>query len=141
MAVLRDRSREIQCPLWVCPDLDQYPTDSGPLQLGLAGQHQRSNASLALQLSHTWLQRRCGPDQSCSPLLDPENSSIAQAASFKPSPVMVKGLASTEWAGRTQTLRHGALTYFLDGAHTRRSMQACVQWFRETAAQHERNAR
>ncbi|XP_038126640.1 folylpolyglutamate synthase, mitochondrial [Cyprinodon tularosa] len=140
MAVLRDRSREIQCPLWVCPDLDQYPTDSGPLQLGLAGQHQRSNASLALQLSHTWLQRRCGPDQSCSPLLDPENSSIAQAASFKPSPVMVKGLASTEWAGRTQTLRHGALTYFLDGAHTRRSMQACVQWFRETAAQHERNA-
>ncbi|MEQ2216675.1 hypothetical protein XENOCAPTIV_020211 [Xenoophorus captivus] len=167
-----------QCPLWVCPDLDKYPTDSGPLRLGLAGQHQHSNASMALQLSHTWLQRRCGPGvtgtlktrficilaQFCvkyqgsrvwmfcldlmfipptdkrSPLPDPENNCVSQAASFKPSSVMVKGLADAEWAGRTQTLRHGALTYFLDGAHTRRSMQACIQWFRETATQHERNA-
>ena len=48
----------LQCPLWVCPELEDYQTDCGPLQLGLAGQHQRSNASLALQLSHTWLQRR-----------------------------------------------------------------------------------
>lgn len=51
------------------------------------------------------------------------------------------GLEDTKWPGRTQTLRHGAVTYFLDGAHTMRSMQACVQWFRETAAQHERSAR
>ncbi|MEQ2178543.1 hypothetical protein GOODEAATRI_015157 [Goodea atripinnis] len=161
-----------QCPLWVCPDLDKYPTDSGPLRLGLAGQHQHSNASLALQLSHTWLQRRCGPGvtgtlktHKRSSLPDPENNCVSQAASFKPSSVMVKGesrkrsvrpgepaagsrslclvsgLADAEWAGRTQTLRHGALTYFLDGAHTRRSMQACIQWFRETATQHERNAR
>ena len=54
---------------------------------------------------------------------------------------VVSGLADTEWPGRTQTLKHGAVTYFLDGAHTMRSMQACVHWFRETAAQHERNAR
>uniref|UniRef100_A0A3Q2NVZ9 Folylpolyglutamate synthase n=1 Tax=Fundulus heteroclitus TaxID=8078 RepID=A0A3Q2NVZ9_FUNHE len=139
MAVLRDRAREIKCPLWVCPNLDQYQTESGPLQLGLAGQHQRSNASLALQLSHTWLQRRCGPDQ-IGLLPDPENSSGSQAASFKPGSAMVKGLADTEWAGRTQTLRRGAITYFLDGAHTRRSMQACVQWFREAAAQRARSA-
>ncbi|XP_047229548.1 folylpolyglutamate synthase, mitochondrial [Girardinichthys multiradiatus] len=139
MAVLRDRAREIKCPLWVCPDLDKYPIDSGLLRLGLAGQHQCSNASLALQLSHTWLQRRCGPDKR-SLLPDPENNCVSQAASFKPSSVMVKGLADTEWAGRTQTLRHGVLTYFLDGAHTRRSMQACIQWFRETAIQHEKNA-
>lgn len=53
---------------------------------------------------------------------------------------LVSGLADTEWPGRNQTLKHGAVTYFLDGAHTMRSMQACVHWFRETAAQHERNA-
>ncbi|KAM4720322.1 folylpolyglutamate synthase, mitochondrial isoform 2-T2 [Anableps anableps] len=140
MAVLRDRAREIQCPLWVCPDLDRYPTNSGPLQLGLAGQHQRANASLALQLSHTWLQRRCGPAGQSSPLPDADSSCVSPADSFQPSSVMVKGLAVTEWAGRTQILTHGALAYFLDGAHTRRSMQACVQWFREAAAQHERNA-
>lgn len=51
----------LQCPLWVCPELEDYQADDGPLRLGLAGQHQRSNASLALQLSHTWLQRRCLP--------------------------------------------------------------------------------
>lgn len=55
--------------------------------------------------------------------------------------MLVSGLADTEWPGRNQTLKHGVITYFLDGAHTMRSMLACVQWFKETAAQHERNAR
>lgn len=45
-----------QCSLSVCPDLEEYQSE-GSLRLGLAGHHQRSNASLALQLSHTWLQR------------------------------------------------------------------------------------
>uniref|UniRef100_A0A1A8EZ40 Folylpolyglutamate synthase n=2 Tax=Nothobranchius korthausae TaxID=1143690 RepID=A0A1A8EZ40_9TELE len=137
MAVLRDRATEIGCPLWVCPELDAYQTDSGPLSLGLAGRHQRSNASLALQLSHTWLQKRCGPGGTFT---GPENRSGSRAPSFHLSPIMVKGLANTEWAGRTQTLKHGAVTYFLDGAHTMRSMQACVEWFRETAARHERSS-
>ncbi|XP_044029689.1 folylpolyglutamate synthase, mitochondrial isoform X2 [Siniperca chuatsi] len=128
-----------KCPLWVCPELEDYQTDCGPLRLGLAGQHQHSNASLALQLSHTWLQKRCLPDKSF-PSTSVENTSVRQATSFKPSPIMVKGLADTEWPGRNQTLKHGAVTYFLDGAHTMRSMQACVHWFRKTAAQHERNA-
>ncbi|CAG5867142.1 unnamed protein product [Menidia menidia] len=126
MAVLRDRAKEIKCPLWVCPELERYQTE--PLCLGLAGQHQRLNASLALQLNKSF------------PTTNLENSSLPRASSFKLSPFMVKGLAETEWPGRNQTLKHGALTYFLDGAHTMRSMQACVQWFREAAAQHERNA-
>ncbi|CAN9504754.1 unnamed protein product [Ophioblennius macclurei] len=139
MAVLRDRAKEIKCPLRVCPELGDYKADSGPLRLGLAGQHQRANASLALQLSHTWLQRRCHADKGF-PADGTDSNSIPQAASFQPSPIMVKGLADTEWPGRNQTVKHGAVTYFLDGAHTMRSMQACVDWFRETAAQHERNA-
>ncbi|XP_071384416.1 folylpolyglutamate synthase, mitochondrial-like [Centroberyx affinis] len=139
VAVLKERAKEIRCPLWVCPELEDYQVDCGPLRLGLAGQHQRSNATLALQLSHTWLQRRCLPDKSF-PSANVESAAVPQAARFKPSPIMVKGLADTEWPGRTQTLRHGTVTYFLDGAHTTRSMQACVHWFRDTAAQHERKA-
>nr|XP_020456652.1 folylpolyglutamate synthase, mitochondrial [Monopterus albus] len=69
-----------------------------------------------------------------------ENTGVLQVTPFRPTPIMVKGLADTEWPGRNQTLKHGAVTYFLDGAHTMRSMQACVHWFRETAAQHERIA-
>ncbi|XP_030598401.1 folylpolyglutamate synthase, mitochondrial [Archocentrus centrarchus] len=139
MPVLEQRAKEIGCPLWVCPQLEDYQADCEPLRLGLAGQHQRSNASLALQLSHAWLQRRCLPGDSF-PSTTVKDGGTLQAAAFSPSPMMVKGLADTVWAGRTQTLKHGEVTYFLDGAHTMRSMQACVQWFRETAAQHERNA-
>uniref|UniRef100_A0A8C4F5S8 Folylpolyglutamate synthase n=1 Tax=Dicentrarchus labrax TaxID=13489 RepID=A0A8C4F5S8_DICLA len=143
MVVLRDRAKEIKCPLWVCPELEGYQTDCGPLRLGLAGQHQRSNASLALQLSHTWLQRRCLPGGTGIS----ENLNCVSFAGSCPllpnhcqcSELQV-GLADTEWPGRNQTLKHGAVTYFLDGAHTMRSMQACVHWFTETAAQHERNA-
>uniref|UniRef100_A0A669CMF0 Folylpolyglutamate synthase n=1 Tax=Oreochromis niloticus TaxID=8128 RepID=A0A669CMF0_ORENI len=129
MPVLKERAKEIGCPLWVCPQLEDYQPDCGPLHLGLAGQHQRSNASLALQLSHTWLQRRCLPGPRCK-----------GPACILVTVCLSSGLADAQWPGRTQTLKHGEVTYFLDGAHTMRSMQACVQWFRETAAQHERSA-
>uniref|UniRef100_A0AAQ5YN28 Folylpolyglutamate synthase n=1 Tax=Amphiprion ocellaris TaxID=80972 RepID=A0AAQ5YN28_AMPOC len=140
LAILRDRAKEIRCPLRVCPELDDYQADCGPLRLGLAGQHQHSNASLALQLSHTWLQKRCLPGRTNVSNI----STICQWQEEHESKNVFKrltmGLADTEWPGRNQTLKHGAVTYFLDGAHTMRSMQACVHWFRETAAQHERNA-
>ncbi|KAG9342197.1 hypothetical protein JZ751_016699 [Albula glossodonta] len=68
------------------------------------------------------------------------NSGVSQALPFQPSPTMLKGLKDTEWPGRTQTLRHDHITYFLDGAHTTRSMLACVRWFSEAAAHHERTA-
>uniref|UniRef100_A0A3P8VQ39 Folylpolyglutamate synthase n=1 Tax=Cynoglossus semilaevis TaxID=244447 RepID=A0A3P8VQ39_CYNSE len=141
LAVLKERAKEIKCPLWLCPELQDYKTEGEPLHLGLAGAHQCSNASLALQLSHSWLQRRSTTGSSS---ITGENTpGTQQAATIKLSPVMVKGLADTadtDWPGRTQTLKHGAVTYFLDGAHTMRSMQACVEWFKETAAQHESKA-
>uniref|UniRef100_A0A669E399 Folylpolyglutamate synthase n=1 Tax=Oreochromis niloticus TaxID=8128 RepID=A0A669E399_ORENI len=131
MPVLEQRAKEIGCPLWMCPQLEDYQAECKPLHLGLAGQHQRSNASLALQLSHTWLQMR---DNSL-PYITVNNGRMLQATAFTPSPMMVKGLADTEWPGRSQTLKRGAVTYFLDGAHTLHSIQACAQWFRETAAE------
>ncbi|KAK9955040.1 hypothetical protein ABG768_014948 [Culter alburnus] len=136
MKVLQERAEEIGCSLSVCPDLDEYESE-GSLLLGLAGHHQRSNASLALQLSQTWLQRHFLTDPASSLV---EFSGVSPAPAFQPSPAMIKGLAETEWPGRNQTLKHGPVTYFLDGAHTTRSMQACVRWFNEIATHHERNA-
>uniref|UniRef100_A0A8C8A1S1 Folylpolyglutamate synthase n=1 Tax=Oryzias sinensis TaxID=183150 RepID=A0A8C8A1S1_9TELE len=127
MAVLRDRAKEIQCPLWLCPNLDDYQTDGTALHLGLAGKHQRWNASLALQLSNSWLKRRCSPGKSSRM---GQGLLFQPATSFRPSSEMMMGLANTEWPGRNQTLRNGEVTYFLDGAHTVRSMQACVDWFK-----------
>ncbi|MBN3319424.1 FOLC protein, partial [Atractosteus spatula] len=144
MNVLKARAEEIGCSLQVCPDLEEYESGGEWLRLGLEGDHQRSNASLALQLCSSWLRRRGFHDfisvpKRCLAADVPLNSPFPKAASFKPSPVMVNGLQSTEWPGRTQTLRHGPITYFLDGAHTMRSMQACVSWFRDAAARQEKN--
>ncbi|XP_062867570.1 folylpolyglutamate synthase, mitochondrial [Trichomycterus rosablanca] len=136
MTILQERAEEIGCPLFMCPELDQYPC-SDVVRLGLAGQHQHSNATLALQLTHTWLQRRSRTDSSVTPALG--FNGLLTAPVFEPSPCMLKGLAETEWLGRNQTLKRGSIMYFLDGAHTTRSMQACVNWFTEAATQHEKN--
>ncbi|XP_016325589.1 folylpolyglutamate synthase, mitochondrial-like [Sinocyclocheilus anshuiensis] len=137
MKVLQERAEETGCSLSVCPDLEEYESE-GSLSLGLAGHHQCSNASLALQLSHTWLQRHFLTDPaSSSPV---EFSGVSSAPVIQPSPAMIKGLAETEWPGRNQMLKHSPVTYFLDGAHTTRSMLACVRWFNEVTPQHERNA-
>ncbi|NXG63924.1 FOLC protein, partial [Hemiprocne comata] len=160
LEVLRDRARErevswvagggcggtpcrrtqflsLQCPLYLCPELDAFEGDHQALELGLAGAHQRSNAALALQLARTWLQRR-----SCRALgelkdvlLDTELSGgpVPLAPAFRPTDAMIQGLQDTEWLGRTQVLPRGPVTWYLDGAHTTSSIQACVRWFRQAA--------
>uniref|UniRef100_A0A8C3CG87 tetrahydrofolate synthase n=1 Tax=Cairina moschata TaxID=8855 RepID=A0A8C3CG87_CAIMO len=136
LEVLRDRARELGCPLYVCPELDAFEAGSQALELGLAGGHQRSNAALALQLARTWLQRRgyegkAGKGGGAEP-------SVPLAPVFRPSDAMIQGLRDTEWLGRTQVLPHGAVTWYIDGAHTTSSVQACVRWFRQAALSHDK---
>ncbi|NWI11291.1 FOLC protein, partial [Crypturellus soui] len=144
LEVLRDRARERTCPLYLCPELDAFEEDGRALALGLAGEHQRSNAALALQLAHSWLQHHgemSPPSQKCSgsgELIDlPPSVEVGQtvplAPTFRPSVAMVQGLREAEWLGRTQVLPHGPVTWYLDGAHTTSSVQACVRWFRQAA--------
>ncbi|XP_015135197.3 folylpolyglutamate synthase, mitochondrial isoform X8 [Gallus gallus] len=139
LEVLRDRARECGCPLYLCPELDAFEAGTQVLELGLAGSHQRSNAALALQLSRTWLQRRgyeAGTDVLQDVLPGAELSaqrSVPLAPTFCPSDAMIQGLRDTEWPGRTQVLPHGPVTWYIDGAHTTSSIQACVRWFRQAA--------
>eukprot|EP00076_Gallus_gallus_P016009 XP_015135196.1 folylpolyglutamate synthase, mitochondrial isoform X1 [Gallus gallus] len=139
LEVLRDRARECGCPLYLCPELDAFEAGTRVLELGLAGSHQRSNAALALQLSRTWLQRRgyeAGTDVLQDVLPGAELSaqrSVPLAPTFCPSDAMIQGLRDTEWPGRTQVLPHGPVTWYIDGAHTTSSIQACVRWFRQAA--------
>ncbi|KAG2154928.1 FolC bifunctional protein [Suillus bovinus] len=76
----------------------------------LAGDHQRSNAGLAVQLVHTFLSIK---DQSLP-------------ASF------MDGLKNAHWPGRCQTVldpKLEATAWFLDGAHTKESLACCLEWF------------
>ncbi|XP_065593656.1 folylpolyglutamate synthase, mitochondrial isoform X2 [Cyrtonyx montezumae] len=138
LEVLRDRAQECGCPLYLCPELDAFEVGTRVLELGLAGTHQRSNAALALQLSRTWLQRRGYEGTSMLQDVLPSTElstqrSVPLAPTFCPSDAMIQGLRDTEWPGRTQVLPHGPVTWYIDGAHTTSSIQACVCWFRQEA--------
>ncbi|XP_011362545.1 folylpolyglutamate synthase, mitochondrial isoform X1 [Pteropus vampyrus] len=132
LAVLRERAEQTSCPLYLCPPLEALEEGGLPLTLGLEGEHQRSNAALALQLAHCWLQQKdhrgVGEVKASRPSLLRQ---LPLAPVFQPTPHMLRGLRDTEWPGRTQVLRRGPLTWYLDGAHTSSSVQACVRWFRQ----------
>ncbi|XP_045702287.1 folylpolyglutamate synthase, mitochondrial isoform X2 [Phyllostomus hastatus] len=139
LAVLRERAEQISCPLYLCPPLEALEEGGPPLTLGLEGEHQRSNAALALQLARCWLQRK--DHQGIGELKASRPSPLGQlplAPVFQPTPHMRLGLQGTEWLGRSQVLRRGSLTWYLDGAHTCSSMQACVRWFRHALQRLER---
>jgi len=83
-----------------------------PPRLGLYGEVQAHNASLAVALTSHFLARSgAGPSES-----------------------VVRGLERTEWPGRSQVVRLASgVQLFLDGAHTEESMQSCRQWFSRQA--------
>uniref|UniRef100_A0A803TCN2 Folylpolyglutamate synthase n=1 Tax=Anolis carolinensis TaxID=28377 RepID=A0A803TCN2_ANOCA len=131
--VLKERAQKISCPLWVCPDLGAFEEGGRPLRLGLAGDHQRSNAALALQLCRAWLHRHTHLD--VAELNEPWTDSKRPPGRAHPHSVSAwpPGLQDTEWLGRNQVLHHGPVTWYIDGAHTTSSIQACVRWFRQAA--------
>ncbi|XP_017517159.3 folylpolyglutamate synthase, mitochondrial isoform X2 [Manis javanica] len=139
LAVLRDRAQQISCPLYLCPPLEALEEGGPPLILGLEGEHQRSNAALASQLARCWLQQKA--HQGIGELKASRPSLLWQlplAPVFQLTSHMQHGLRNTEWLGRTQVLRRGPLTWYLDGAHTASSVQACVRWFRQALRRERR---
>lgn len=48
--------------------------------------------------------------------------------------VVVKALSDCYWPGRCQTLIYKNLTLYIDGAHTKDSVQLCIDWFKETTS-------
>ncbi|XP_056668433.1 folylpolyglutamate synthase, mitochondrial isoform X2 [Monodelphis domestica] len=139
LEVLKECAQQLPCPLYLCPPLDAFEEEEQPLHLGLAGDHQRSNAALALQLARCWLQQQghkgIGELKTVSLT---SRRALPLAPVFYPTRPMKQGLQDTEWLGRTQTLRRGALTWYLDGAHTTNSIQAGVRWFRRAVLNQEK---
>ncbi|KAM7447198.1 hypothetical protein ABFA07_004627 [Porites harrisoni] len=151
MAVIADRAREIQIPLHVVPSLEHYPGDMP--ELGLEGEHQYLNASLALQLCTTWLNRSLekgktiedvGKQTTTTNSLSREETAdepsskkqkldVPVAKTFNVSDALRNGLKNTRWCGRNQVIVRPSVTFYLDGAHTPRSIEACVKWFKKRA--------
>eukprot|EP00257_Ricinus_communis_P019046 XP_015577914.1 folylpolyglutamate synthase [Ricinus communis] len=123
MHVLEDKASKLDVPLQVAPPLD--PSLLNGLKLGLEGEHQYLNAGLAIALSSKWLQRTGHVEfsylEQSSPL--PEH--------------FIRGLTTACLQGRAQivpdrcvnTETNGDLVFYLDGAHSPESMEACARWF------------
>lgn len=113
--------------------------DTSAVSLGLPGLHQRTNASVALELVNAYLDSEAGRSQfkESSPRL--EGSGDALAAWQR------KGLEEARWPGRCQTVPTSRpdlnLTWYLDGAHTTDSLSKCLEWFTATQSPTRRNKR
>ncbi|KAG6555626.1 hypothetical protein Mapa_002861 [Marchantia paleacea] len=134
MEVLRKKARDLEIPLEVAPPLETYGLHD--LQLGLKGDHQRLNAALAVALCKTWAWRTGNE----------EHWRTARVTGGLPESY-VRGLEKTRWPGRADVVednldvrdeepslengnfKFGRLQFFLDGAHSPESMEACGKWF------------
>lgn len=89
------------------------------LTLGIPGAVQTQNALLAVELAGEWLAQH-------NVLSRDERAAISSGS--LPSE-FATGLTSACYEGRSQTIRDGNVTWFLDGGHTIESVDAGSAWF------------
>lgn len=119
--VLEKRAMEKSNELTV---VDRLRTlESGDVVLGLAGDFQVSNASLAVAVAASHL-RTLGVTGNVPQPWDPATMA-ALPQNF------VAGLQSVLWPGRCQIIRDGNTEWYLDGAHTIESIIVAADWFAE----------
>ncbi|CUS20407.1 LAQU0S01e05908g1_1 [Lachancea quebecensis] len=115
LKVLKDRAQERETSLTEVPILESLKK----VKLGIAGDFQISNASLAVALASQHLVSLGVLDQNVQLTPDTE---LPQR--------FVDGLTLAKWNGRCQTIQDGAITWLIDGAHTKDSIEAASGWFK-----------
>lgn len=114
MKVLKERARERDTIVTTVPIFDALDK----IELGIAGSFQKTNASLAVALAS---QALTSMEVLENPLGTTENTSLPKE--------FLSGLKNTLWEGRCQTIDRGNNTWYLDGAHTKDSIEAASTWF------------
>ncbi|GKV41649.1 hypothetical protein SLEP1_g49151 [Rubroshorea leprosula] len=133
MEVLHERAHELKVPLTVAAPL-HYEELEG-LKLSLSGDHQLINAGLAISLCKSWLKRTGNFEKIFHD--DCQGAKLPEA--FR------RGLSTAHLLGRAQVVHDnfskyhnsseigeissGNLIFYLDGAHSPESMEACARWF------------
>ncbi|KAI9797710.1 MAG: Folylpolyglutamate synthetase [Piccolia ochrophora] len=112
LEVLQQRATDKGTTLHV---VERHPELDG-ISLGLAGDFQKTNASLAIAIAATQL-RTLGHSSLTTTPLPPE---------------FIRGLQQVHWPGRCETRADTAmpqLTWHIDGGHTLESISAAATWF------------
>jgi folylpolyglutamate synthase len=111
ITVLKSRAQEKGVEL---TEVDIHPEiANGKVKLGVEGEFQKINASLAIELAATFLRSRG--------LTTLSTSSLPQE--------FLQGLKDVKWGGRCETRKESNLTWHIDGAHTVESIQVAGEWF------------
>jgi folylpolyglutamate synthase len=96
---------------------------SADFKLGLGGDFQKDNASLAIAVATSHLQT-IGPTA-----LIPTLSQLLESEPL--SSQFLKGLETASWPGRWETRIEGNIEWLIDGAHTTDSLEATANWYLE----------
>lgn len=142
MKVLCKKAGAVKCPLLLSPPLEAY---EHTIYLGMQGAVQHINASLALQLTNTWLKQvKCHEDVYMTysdEIMNDESSYIPlqMAETYNINTETRDALENCVWPGRFQTLEKGKITFYLDGAHTLQSIKHCARWFENLSQMHRAN--
>jgi folylpolyglutamate synthase/dihydropteroate synthase len=118
-----------QCPFFIVPaeiSAYQWSKPQSLLQFGIAGRHQISNVSLALQITRIWLHSNSKQHQqknnsqllngniiSNNILVDPTEKGSEQLSGFTVSKETLTALEDCRWPGRSQIIHRSPITYFL----------------------------
>ncbi|XP_076904865.1 folylpolyglutamate synthase-like isoform X2 [Bidens hawaiensis] len=140
MAVLKQRALELEVPLEVAKPLT-YKRLNG-VKLSLSGDHQLMNAGLAVSLCKSWLNTKGEWEKLFKHVSSNGSKDIADDSLPE---AFLRGLSTAHLSGRAQIVhdvslglnnkmkkddsRHGELIFYLDGAHSPESMEACAKWF------------
>uniref|UniRef100_A0A914P0G6 tetrahydrofolate synthase n=1 Tax=Panagrolaimus davidi TaxID=227884 RepID=A0A914P0G6_9BILA len=130
MKVIEQRANDRECQFYTTPGINEYEFPSNHLDSILPGHHQMTNLSLALQLVRIWLERT-GNNDSLPSLKLSLPSPTKTLTGFSVPQEFLDGLKKCSWKGRGQILKKDNITFFLDGAHTPKSLQFCNEWYSE----------
>ncbi|KAH9943381.1 FolC bifunctional protein [Epithele typhae] len=111
LEVLKGQAIELELGRLFVPAMHRVSETSA----GLSGSHQYQNATLAVHLAKRFL-----------------TAQTSESYEAELPAILAEGLQKTKWPGRCQTVFDPArsrVTWFLDGAHTRESLDCCMDWF------------
>lgn len=103
------------------PALADYKWTSAKPDFTQTSEVNKLNFSLAAQLSGCWLRNhnKLSEDDFIGNVLHSVNDKFVEA--YK----------TCNFAGRFQKIEQDNMTFFLDGAHTKESMEICTAWFKK----------
>lgn len=122
------------------PDYKNYifPPDNS-LKIDLKAY--QTNASLAIQLAHAWMRlnklkkfpKSNGLKNGANKLIIDKNRPVLEKRNtiLELDINTVEGLKNCKWPGRYHVVQSDYSCFYLDGAHTKESMEICAQWFQD----------